>query len=121
MDTIDWQSQFEKALEQENMTEEEFFQFLEGKVKRYNLPWDGFPWGCFPQLDQAGRIEDIRILVPTIVDRKTLLVNLHEYVHAYELFQELGTTYIERREEREEKARMAEKRYLIRIENTKMF
>lgn len=90
---------------------EEFFDFLKNKVKTLpatcSLSW----YGCFPILDD-NIIKDIRLLVPEIVEEKSLLVNIHEYTHALELFNELGTFYNERREERENNAKNIEKAYI---------
>ena len=74
---------------------QEFFQFLEGKVKRY--PIKEFGWGCFPILDEDNKIVDMRILVPDFLDELCIRINIHEYAHAFELFNELGQVYIENR------------------------
>ena len=74
---------------------QKFFQFLNGKVKRY--PVKDFGWGCFPILDENNHIIDIRILVPDFFDELCIRINIHEYAHAFELFNELGQVYIENR------------------------
>lgn len=95
----------------EQLYSEEFFDFIKNKVHvlppKTSLDW----YGYFPILED-NKIKDIRLLVPEIIDDKTLLINIHEYFHALELFNELGTIYEERREERENKAKEMEKKYI---------
>ena len=100
-----------KFLKEQNLYKEEFLKFMEGKIKV--LPYDAdLSWfGCFPIVEDD-ILKDIRLLIPEIKTEKNLLVNIHEYVHALELFDELGTVYEERREERENKAMNYEKIYL---------
>lgn len=100
-----------KFLKEQNLYKEEFFKFMEGKIKvvSYDTPIEWF--GCFPLIEKDILI-DIRLLVPEIKTQKNLLVNIHEYVHAIELFDELGTKYECRREERENRASNYEKIYL---------
>lgn len=100
-----------RFLKEQNLYREEFFKFMEGKIKvvSYDTPIEWF--GCFPLIEN-GILTDIRLLVPEIKTEKNLLVNIHEYVHAIELFDELGTVYKDRREEREKNASSYEKIYL---------
>ena len=89
---------------------QEFFQFLEGKVKRY--PVNDFGWGCFPILDNDNHIIDIRIIVPDFLDELCIRINIHEYTHAFELYNELGEVYIENRVVRENNAKEKELEFL---------
>ena len=89
---------------------EEFFKFLEGKVKRY--PLKDFGWGCFPILDEDNRIVDLRVLVPDFFDELCLRINIHEYAHAFELYNELGQVYVENKETRENNAKEKELEFL---------
>lgn len=100
-----------RFLKEQNLYREEFFEFMEGKIKvvSYDTPIEWF--GCFPLIEN-GILTDIRLLVPEIKTQKNLLVNIHEYVHAIELFDELGTVYKDRREARENRASNYEKIYL---------
>ena len=95
----------------ENLYSEEFFDFLKHKVKKTPSSSDTSWYGCFPQVED-GILKDIRLLVPEITDEKSLLINIHEYAHALELYNEIGNIYIERRVERENKAKEMEKRYI---------
>ena len=89
---------------------QEFFRFLEGKVKRY--PVRDFGWGCFPILDEDNRIVDMRIIVPDFFDELCIRINIHEYAHAFELFNELGQVYVENRVVRENNAKEKELEFL---------
>ena len=40
------------------------------------------------------------------------LINIHEYAHAYELYQELGNVYVVQKKKSEEYARSKENEYL---------
>ena len=90
--------------------DEDFFEYIKTKV--HYLPYDTpLEWfGCFPILED-GIVKDIGVLVPKIVTEKNLLVNLHEFYHAYELYNELGCIYVEDREKREKNAVDFEKKY----------
>lgn len=81
----------------------EFLKFMEGKVKRY--PVKDLGWGCFPLLDENQRLVDIRVLVPNFFDELCVRINIHEFAHAFELYNELGKTYIEDTEIREANAK----------------
>ena len=93
----------------------DFFSFINGKVHRY--PVEEFPWACFPILDDNEIIKDVRIIVPEFLNEKCILVNIHEYYHAYELFNELGCVYVENIDIREENARDKERLYLKKKSN----
>ena len=53
-------------------------------------------------------------MMPELTNRSDLLINIHEIMHAHELYEYLGKTYKENIKESEEKARNLEKRYLIK-------
>lgn len=95
---------FRNELKKIGIYNEEMFEFLRGKVFRYAVSNNDFSWGVFPKLDSEGKIVDIRVLVPKISDTKSFLINVHEFTHAYELYNELGTIYVEDRENREKRA-----------------
>lgn len=100
-------------LKEQNLYKEEFFDFMKHKTKVVSSDTPIESFGCFPIVEND-ILKDIRLLVPEIKTGQNLLVNIHEYVHALELFNELGNIYEERREERENKARNMEKVYIKR-------
>ncbi len=86
---------------------------MRGKIKRLPLQINDFGWGVFPRLNTDNILQDIRMVVPVVRDIETLCVNIHEYVHAYEMYTCLGEVYEWHIEESEEKAKAAEKRFLL--------
>ena len=97
---------------------EEFFLYIKERVKV--LPFDvALSWfGCFPILE-GDIIKDIRVCVPEIKTEQNLLVNIHEYYHAYELYNELGQVWIPNIEEREQAAKDFEETYILSKKKTK--
>lgn len=88
-----------------------FEDYIKDKVKyAENSLFDGF-WGCFPILEN-NILVSIRVLVPHIVDKKTLLINIHEFMHAKRLYSRIGKLYIENIELEEKIASNIEKVYL---------
>ena len=83
------------------------------RTKRLNAKIETGIWGTFTKNDSQGNLINIRIIVPEIVDEKTLLINIHEYAHAYELYQELGTKYKPNIDQSEAYAVSKEKEYLL--------
>ena len=110
-----FKNQVKDFFKAQNLYSEEFFDFLKGKIKELpsnvSIEW----FGCFPIVEE-GILKDIRLLVPEIKTQENLLVNIHEFSHALELFNELGTIYEEKREQRENFARNLEKVYKKSIE-----
>lgn len=100
--------------------DEKFISFLGGKVHRFPVCGKDLGWGVFPKLDDKGRIIDFRVLVPIIFDERTLLINVHEYVHAYDWYQMLNEfDDISKDEEFEKRARDAE-RLVLEKRNLKL-
>lgn len=100
------------ALKSLNIYSDKLISFLNGKILYLPLKKDEFPWACFPILDDNEVLIDIKLLVPEIIDEDTLLVNIHEFTHAFELFQKLGHKYIENVPYSEKLAKDNEKIYI---------
>ena len=98
----------------EKIYSEEFFDFIKNKSKILPSETDLSWFGCFPVLEN-GILKDIKLLVPEIKTEKNLLVNIHEYTHAFQLYKQLGCEYVEDVEKMEKEARDMEKRYLKRL------
>lgn len=98
---------------EQHLYSEEFFDFIKNKVKK--LPYDSdLSWyGCFP-LVENGTLKDIGLLVPDIKNEENILVNIHEYTHALDLFNKLGSIYDEQVEEYEKHAKEMEKVYKLK-------
>ena len=101
----------EDFFKSQNIYDKDFFDYIKTRV--HILPFDtSLEWfGCFPILE-GDILKDIKVVVPEIVTEKNMLVNLHEFYHAYELFNELGTIYAENKEQRESSAIEFEKKYI---------
>lgn len=103
-------NEVKEFFKQEGIYNEQYFDFIRTKIKtlpsKCPLSW----YGCFPLLKE-GVLNDIILLVPEINSERDILVNIHEHAHGFELFNELGTVYEERTQERENKATEMEKIY----------
>lgn len=96
-----------------NICHDEFWEYMRNRTKRINAPIETGIWGTFTDNDENGTLTNIRIIVPEIIDEKTLLINIHEYAHAYELYQELGNVYKPNKQQSEQYAISKEKEYLL--------
>lgn len=93
---------------------DEFWEYMRTRTKRISAPIESGIWGTFFSKDESGKVTDIKILVPEIIDELTLLVNIHEYAHAYELFMQLGDNYTLNKKSSEDYAKSKEKEYLTK-------
>ncbi len=91
---------------------DEFWEYMKSHTKRIDAPFKSGIWGAFPSIDDFGNISKIRIIVPPLTTEQNLLVNIHEYAHAYELYLEMNTEYLENTEKREAFAISKEEEYL---------
>lgn len=48
--------------------------------------------GCFPRV-KNGILVGLRVILPMIVDDRTLFIWLHEYLHAIFLYKKIGVEY----------------------------
>ncbi len=103
-----------KALKTVNIEDDDFIRYMRSRVKRYEHTNPDSLWGYFTEYNEEGYLCNIRLLVPHIVDEKSLLINIHEYTHAYEAYQKLGTKYEEKVEESEALAKENEEKYLAK-------
>ena len=106
---------FNKFLKDNNM-DKEFLDYI--KDKTVIVPNTFNDYGCFPILNEDGRLSSIRLLIPEMNTLKDLSINIHEYTHAFELYKELGNVFIEDRDNRELRAREMEKKYIKRRSNS---
>lgn len=68
------------------------FESLKREAKVLDVPLDegyGF-YGCYPQIDDGGKVSGIKICVPKIVDLKSMCINVHEFKHAVDVYEYLG-------------------------------
>ncbi len=84
-----------RFLKEHSLYKEEVFQYIynQALLFDYYLEEEGRNFiGCFCIYNKK-YLSKINIFVPYIVDSKTVLVNIHEYVHAFLLYSKLGTKY----------------------------
>lgn len=103
-----------KQLLELGICHDEFWEYMNSHTKRIAADPSTGIWGAFTEVDQNNKLSSIRILVPVINDEKTLLINIHEYAHAYELYNELGSDYKIDQEHSEAFAKFKEQEYLIK-------
>ena len=92
--------------------DENFWEYMTTRTKRINAPLEINIWGTFVDYDNNKKIKEIKILAPEIINQETLLINIHEYAHAFELYQELGKIYNINEKNSENFAKSKEKEYL---------
>lgn len=94
----------------EEMYDENFFEYIKTRTHEYPNTKSEF-FGCYPKVEN-NILKDINLVVPKIETLKDLLVNIHDYTYAYDLYKELGKIYIEDKENKEKRARYMEKKYI---------
>ncbi len=67
--------------------ESTFYEYISKKV--ISCMDDHF-YGVNYKLDSNGLLEDLKIFIPPVVDLQTALVNIHELIHAHDLYELLG-------------------------------
>lgn len=95
----------------EGICDNDFFDYMNGRVVYIPSGSDVFWYGCHPIL-RNNKLFDIRVVVPIIETKFDIVVNIHEFTHAIELYKELGTFYDDDTNNREERAHLMEKKYL---------
>ena len=97
----------EEILLKLGISNEEFLEYIKQRTKvldNIDMSW----YGVFPIVDAKGILQDMRTLVPSAQTEFMMLINVHEYNHAYELYNELGNKYVDDKETREIRARIKE-------------
>lgn len=101
-------------LKEEKINQKDFLEYIKKYTHLIDTK-DGLLWsGCFPKYDKNNILYSINLIMPELTNRSDLLINIHEIMHAHELFEYLGKTYKEDIQESEKKARSLEKKYLIK-------
>lgn len=102
--------EFNNFMKQNKMYNKDFIDYLNDKIKIIDI--DDKSWfGCFPIIDNKDKLTSIRLLLPKLNSIDNLLVWIHEYTHAYELYKKLGNIYIENKYISEKKAVDMEEKY----------
>lgn len=103
--------EFNDVLKNEGMDDKAFLDYLKNRTKVVPNTFRKEYYGCFPRVNN-GILVGINLLVPEIVTKEDLLINIHEYTHAFDLYQQLNCPYVEDIEYLEEHAKVLEKKYL---------
>lgn len=97
--------------EHQGILPEGFVEYMNnGRIKKYPSDADISWFNCFTKTD-GDILVSLLVIVPKIVDLKTMLINIHEYAHAIELYSKLGCIYIENVEQSEAFAKKMELEY----------
>lgn len=103
---------FKEFLVENQMNDPNFLEYAEKVVWRTPSNQTKNWYRVFPNVDKDDVLIGFRFIVSEIHTREDLLVNIHEYTHAFDLYQELGSVYKENLEEKELRAKKLEKKYL---------
>lgn len=103
--------EFNDVLKNEGMDDKAFLGYLKNRTKVVPNTFGKEYYGCFPRVNN-GILVDINLLVPEMENKKDLLINIHEYTHAFDLYQQLNCPYVEDIKGLEEHAKVLEKKYL---------
>ena len=79
-----------------NLYEENMFKYIYSKtnyVDYYN-EMENFLIGCYIKV-KSNRIIDFKLYLPYLIDKKTMLITVHELTHAIETYYQLGNKYQE--------------------------
>ena len=95
----------------QGICDNDFFDYINSRIVYIPSGSDVFWYGCHPIIED-GIIRDIKVVVPLIENEFDLIVNIHEFTHAIELYNELGGFYNENRVGREKRAHNMENIYL---------
>lgn len=95
----------------EGICDIDFFDFIKDRVVYIPSGSDVFWFGCHPLIEND-ILYDIRVVVPIIENIFDIVVNVHEFTHAIELYKELDSLYIDDVYNREERAHIMEKKFL---------
>ncbi len=89
----------------------DFWNYISDKVIVIPSGSDMCFYGCYPIVSDDILVS-IRVCVPEIVTFKDILINIHEFAHAIDLYNEIGCVYYDNRDEREAFAKKLEKEYI---------
>lgn len=79
-------------IKKHNLYDKESFIFISNHTKNidYKNEEERDFIGSYYNTSEAGNIINFKIYVPEIIDEKTLLINIHEYIHALFLYKMLN-------------------------------
>lgn len=89
---------------------QEFWKYIETRLIFIDSHFeeDKDFYGVNIKLDDYRCLMDMKVMVPTIINLETALVNVHEFHYAYQLFEILGSPITKSNQEFEESAKKCE-------------
>lgn len=92
----------------------DFWEYIMPRIslRDSHIPEHRFFYLVNIKVDTEDNIVDMHVGVPAIVNLETALVNIHEFRHAYDLYQLLGHPLPKEEEEYEKDAREEEKKFI---------
>ncbi len=93
---------------------EEFWHYIEPKIsyRDHHQEAHHFFYLVNIKCDRDERVMDMHVGVPKIINLETALINIHEFRHAYDLYQLLGQTLPKQEQEYEVDAQEEEKNFV---------
>lgn len=85
-------NKFIDFLKKHNLLEKESFIFISNHTK--NINYENYEErefiGCYYEINEKGKLISFKVCVPEITNERTLLINIHEYIHALLLYNMLN-------------------------------
>ena len=80
-----------------NLYDDDIFKFISNNTIyiNYNTIKDRCFIGTYWSVDKNNKLSRIKVVIPSVIDDVTLLINIHEIVHAIELYGYIGKKYVE--------------------------
>ena len=95
----------------------EFWDYINPKTKKIDskIPGNEIFYATLLKFDNNGRVIDIMVMVPYIIDVETACINIHEFKHAYDMYKLLNQYVDEKDSAYEEEAIKLEKKFKNKI------
>lgn len=92
---------------------DEFWDYIDSKIKRVDSTISGNEifYATLLKFDNIGRVIDMKVMVPYIIDIKTACINVHEFKHAYDMYRLLNKYVDENDSKYEEEAIKLEEKF----------
>ena len=89
-------NKFIEFLDKHNLYDKDILKYFQSNSLIFDYSNEEFRdfIGCYYSFDKSGRLIKIKACVPYIYDDKTILINIHEYIHFYLLYKKIGKKFI---------------------------
>ena len=86
---------FVNFFKKHNLYNEEMFKYIQKNTTHFDYRDEDQRAfiGCYYTYDKQRILKKIKVCVPFINNQITLLINIHEYIHAIELYKNIGKKY----------------------------